>query len=129
MLIDAGPRPARLKAERGQILPPWQSRLKVLAITAPGPGHVGGLAGLDRPADMLVIPGVRLSGSAWRTAAFEAAARGARITAVLAGQVIRAAGFTLEVLAPEPGAPGDLVGAAYLGQIGRASCRERGESW
>ena len=115
ILIDAGPSPARLKDELGQILPPWQSRLKVLAITAPGLGHVGGLAGLDRPADMLVIPGVRLSGSAWRAAAFEAAARGARITAVLAGQVIRAAGFTLEVLAPERGAPGDLVGAAYLG--------------
>jgi competence protein ComEC len=115
ILVDAGPSPARLKDELGQILPPWQSRLDVLAITAPGLGHVGGLAGLDRAADMLVIPGVRLSGSAWRTAAYEAAARGARVTAVLAGQVFRAAGFTLEVLAPEPGAPGDQVGAAYLG--------------
>ncbi|TMD89863.1 MAG: DUF4131 domain-containing protein [Chloroflexi bacterium] len=115
ILVDAGPSPARLKDELGQILPPWQAKLDLLAITAPGLGHVGGLAGLDRPADMLVIPGVQLSGSAWRTAAFEAAARGARIATALAGQVIRAAGFTLEVLAPEPGAPGDQVGAAYLG--------------
>ena len=32
-----------------------------------------------------------------------------------AGAVIGLAGFRLEVLAPEPGAPGEEVGAAYLG--------------
>ena len=31
-----------------------------------------------------------------------------------AGSTLRVAGFTIEVLAPEPGTPGDVVGAAYL---------------
>ena len=31
-----------------------------------------------------------------------------------AGSAIAIAGFTFQVLAPEPGAPGDQVGAAYL---------------
>jgi len=127
ILVDAGPSPARLEDELGQILPPWQARLDVLAITAPGLGHVGGLAGLDRPAGTLIIPGVPLSGSAWRTAAYEAVVRGAHVQGVLAGQVLQAAGFRLEVLAPEPGAPGDQVGAGYLGlrvvaPSGRAFC-------
>jgi hypothetical protein len=32
-----------------------------------------------------------------------------------AGDAIRVAGFVLEAVAPEPGAPADQVGAAYLG--------------
>jgi len=32
-----------------------------------------------------------------------------------AGSTVRVAGFVLEAVAPEPGAPGDQVGAAYLG--------------
>ncbi|HEX9475815.1 MAG TPA: hypothetical protein VGA41_04110, partial [Candidatus Dormibacteraeota bacterium] len=115
ILIDGGPSPTRLKDELGQILPPWQVRLDVLAITAPGLGHIGGFAGLDRQAGTVVIPDAQLTGSAWRTAAFEAIARGARVVRALAGEVLQAAGFRLEVLSPEPGAPGDQVGAAYLG--------------
>jgi competence protein ComEC len=115
ILVDAGPSPTRLKDELGQILPPWQARLDILAITAPGLGHVGGLAGLDRAAGSLLLPDAPLSGSAWRTAAYEAAARGARIVRALAGQTYEAAGFTLQVLSPPQGAPGDQVGAAYLG--------------
>ncbi len=114
-VIDGGPSPTRLKDELGQILPPWQVRLDVLAITAPGLGHIGGFAGLDRAAGTVVIPDAQLTGSAWRTAAFEAIARGARVVRALAGEVLQAAGFRLEVLSPEPGAPGDQVGAAYLG--------------
>jgi len=116
ILVDGGPSPARLKDELGQILPPWQTSMDAVVITAPGLGHVGGFAaGLDRPARSLVIPDVQLSGSAWRTAAFEAVARGASVVRTHAGQEIDAAGFRLEVLAPEPGAPGSEVGAAYLG--------------
>ena len=115
ILVDAGPSPTLLKDELGQILPPWQRRLDVLAITAPGLGHVGGLAGLDRAAGTLLLPDAQLSGSAWRTAAYEAVAGGARIVRALAGQTYEAAGFTLQVLSPPPGAPGDQVGAAYLG--------------
>jgi len=115
ILVDAGPSPARLKDELGQILPPWQTGIDAVVITAPGLGHVGGFAGLDRPARTVVIPDAQLIGSAWRTAAFEAVARGARVEAAHAGQDIDTAGFRLELLSPEPGAPGNEVGAAYLG--------------
>ena len=115
ILVDAGPSPARLKDELGQILPPWQTGIDAVVITAPGLGHVGGFAGLDRPARTVVIPDAQLTGSVWRTAAFEAVARGARVEAAHAGQDIDTAGFRLELLSPEPGAPGNEVGAAYLG--------------
>jgi competence protein ComEC len=114
ILIDGGPSPQRLKDELGAQLPPWQSKLDAIAITAPTLGHVGGLAGLDRPATTVLIPDAQLTGTAWRTAALEAAARGANVARLGAGARFRVAGFTLEVLAPEPGAPGDVVGAAYL---------------
>ncbi len=115
ILVDAGPSPTRLKDELGQILPPWQDRLDALVITAPGLGHVGGFAGLGRPVGAVLIPDAQLTGSAWRTAAFEAVARGARVVRTHAGQALEVAGFRLETLSPEPGAPGDEVGAAYLG--------------
>jgi hypothetical protein len=114
ILIDGGPSPARLEDELGAQLPPWQSTLDALAITAPTLGHVGGLAGFDRPVRDLLIPDVQLTGSAWRTAALEAAARGASVDRLTAGYQFAIAGFDLQVLAPERGAPGDQVGAAYL---------------
>jgi hypothetical protein len=114
ILIDAGPTPQRLKDELGANLPPWQVKLDAVIITAPTLGHVGGFAGLDRPANVVLIPDSQLSGSAWRTAALEAIARGASVIRVQAGATLHAAGFTLEALAPEHGSPGDLVGAAYL---------------
>jgi len=115
VLIDAGPSPARLSDELGQILPPWQAKLDLVAITAPGLGHIAGFAGLNRSAGTVLIPDANLTGSAWRTAAYEAVARGARVVRARAGDLLEAAGFRLEVVAPEPGAPGDQVGAAYLG--------------
>ena len=114
ILIDSGPSPQRLKDELGAQLPPWQLKLDAIAVTAPTLGHVGGFAGLGRPASTFFIPDAELIGTAWRTAAFEAAARGARIERVAAGATIKVAGFTLEAISPEPGAPGDVVGAAYL---------------
>ena len=114
ILIDGGPSPARLKDELGAQLPPWQTTLDALAITAPTLGHVGGFAAFDRPARQVLIPDAQLTGSAWRTAAFEATARGATIARLTAGSTITIAGFDLQVLAPEAGAPGDQVGAAYL---------------
>ncbi len=127
ILVDAGPSPARLSDELGQILPPWQARLDVVAITAPGLGHIAGFAGLDRPAGTVLIPDAQLTGSAWRSAAYEAVARGAKVMRARAGDLLEAAGFRLEVISPEPGAPGDQVGAAYLGlrvvaQSGRSFC-------
>ncbi|MDQ6876561.1 MAG: ComEC/Rec2 family competence protein [Candidatus Dormibacteraeota bacterium] len=114
ILIDSGPSPQKLKDELGAQLPPWQSKLEGIVITAPTLGHVGGFPGLDRTAISVLVPDAQLTGTAWRTAALEAVARGANITPMRAGSSIRIAGFTLEALAPEPGTPGDVVGAAYL---------------
>ena len=115
ILIDSGPSPQRLKDELGAQLPPWQTRLDAIAITAPTLGHIGGFAGFDRPASAMIIPDAQLTGTAWRTAALDAAARGAAIARMSAGETMRIAGFELQAVSPEPGAPGDEVGAAYLG--------------
>ena len=115
ILIDSGPSPTRLKDELGAQLPPWQTKLDVIAITAPTLGHVAGFAGFDRPTGTMLIPDVQLTGTAWRTAALLAEARGAAIARLSAGMNLRVAGFTIQVVAPELGAPGDEVGAAYLG--------------
>jgi beta-lactamase superfamily II metal-dependent hydrolase len=115
ILIDGGPSPARLNDELGQLMPPSERGLQALIITAPTQSHTGGLAGFTRPAALVVLPAVELPGSAWRTATLGEAARGATVQRVLAGQVLEVAGFRLEVLAPEVGAPGDVVGAADLG--------------
>jgi competence protein ComEC len=114
ILIDAGPSPAKLRDELGGQLPPWQRKVDAVVITAPGLGHIGGFVGFDRAAGIVLLPNASLTGSAWRTAALEEAARGASIQPVTAGQNVEIAGFELQVLAPEPGAPGDQVGAAYL---------------
>ena len=114
ILIDGGPSPAKLKDELGAQLPPWQSRLDALVITAPGLGHVGGLAGFDRAAETVLVPSADLTGSAWRAAALDEAARGAAVISLRAGQRMAIAGFEIKALAPEAGAPGDQVGAADL---------------
>jgi competence protein ComEC len=114
ILIDGGPSQAKLKDELGSQLPPWQRKLDAIVITAPGLGHIGGFAGFDRPANTVLVPRANLTGSAWRTAALEEAARGASVTAVEAGREIHIAGFELQVLSPEKAAPGDQVGAADL---------------
>ena len=114
ILIDGGPSPEKLRDELGTVLPPWQRNLDALVITAPGLGHVGGLAAFDRSAKVVFIPKAAITGSAWRTAALEQATRGASIRTLEVGQRLDIAGFGLEVVAPEPGAPGDQVGAAYL---------------
>jgi hypothetical protein len=114
ILIDSGPTPQRLKDELGALLPPWQLKLDAIAITAPTLGHIGGFTGLDRPVATVLIPDAQLTGTAWRTAALEAVARGAGIERMQAGSTKSIAGFTIEAIAPAPGAPGDVVGAAYL---------------
>ena len=114
ILIDGGPSPARLKDELGAQLPPWQTKLDAVALTAPSLGHVGGFAGFDRATAQVLIPDVQLKGNAWRSAALEATARGASVLKLTAGRTATIAGFEIQVLAPEAHAPGDQVGAAYL---------------
>lgn len=115
VLIDGGPSPGKLASELGLQLPPWQHNLDALVITAPGLGHVGGLAGLDRSAATVIVPDAALTGSAWRTVALDQVARGAIVTKLRGGMWLLAAGFRLEAISPEPGAPGDQAGAADLG--------------
>jgi competence protein ComEC len=127
VLIDAGPSPARLEDGLGQLLPPWERRLEAIVITAPTQRHVGGLAGFNRAARSVLLPDTQFPGSAWRNATLEAAARGSRVTRLLAGSVLEIAGFRLEVVSPEEGAPGQEIGAAYLGlrvvsRSGRSFC-------
>ena len=114
ILVDGGPSPARLNDELGSQLPPWQRSLDALIITAPGLGHIGGLSDFSRAASTVLVPDASLTGSAWRTAALEQAARGATIQALRAGASARVAGFALQILAPEKGAPGDITGAGDL---------------
>jgi competence protein ComEC len=127
VLIDAGPSPAALGDGLGQLLPPWERGLEAIVITAPTQGHVGGFSGLHRTARAVILPDVDLSGTTWRTTALGQAEHGATIARLLAGTVLDLAGFRLEVVAPEAGAPGDVPGAGYLGlrvvaRNGRSFC-------
>jgi len=114
VLVDGGPSPARLAAALGEQLPPWEGKLAALVITSPALAHAGGLAGFDRTAAQVVLPATELRGSGWRSVAAEQAGRGAAIVRAAAGQRLALAGMVVEVLAPEPGAPGDQPGAADL---------------
>ena len=93
---------------------PMKALRQQIAVTAPTLGHVGGFAGLERPASTFLIPDADLTGTAWRAAALEAAARGAMIERLDAGATLTIAGFAIDVISPESGTPGDVVGAAYL---------------
>jgi competence protein ComEC len=114
VLIDGGPSPQRLHDELGTHLPPWQRDLDSIVISGPGLGHVGGLAGLERRARTVIIPAPGPLGAAWRAVAFDQVARGAAVRKVVAGDTIRAAGFELEILAPEGGVPPEETGAAQV---------------
>lgn len=114
LLVDGGPSPTRLNDGLGAQLPPWQRGLDAMIITAPGLGHTGGLSGLERTAKTVFVPNAEITGSAWRAAALEQSARGASVRALVAGATANVAGFALQVIAPEPGAPGDITGAADL---------------
>jgi competence protein ComEC len=123
VLIDGGPNPAHLKNSLGVRLPPWRRRLAALVVTAPLQGHVGGLAELDYPAGVVVLPEGPPGGTAMRTVALEQAARGARPVSAHAGQVLSLAGLRWEVLSPAPAAPdpGQLA-FRIVGPDGRAFC-------
>ena len=114
VLVDGGPSPARLAAALGEQLPPWDDHLAALIITSPSLSHVGGLAGFAGTTDQVILPAADLAGSSWRSVAAASAGRGAAIVQVGAGRRLTLAGMRVQVLAPEPGAPSDVPGAADL---------------
>jgi competence protein ComEC len=123
VLVDGGPSPARLAGELGARLPPWSRRLAALVITGPGLGHVGGLAGLGYPADLVVVPEDGPAGTAWRAAALAQAARGARVVPAHAGQRLTVAGLGIEVLSPPPRpAEPDQLALRVTGPGGASFC-------
>ena len=127
VLIDGGSSPNQLRSEIGRRLPPWERRLAAIAITAPGAGHVGGLAGGEPPAELLMLPAGVPVGGAMRGVLLAEQARGARPVPLVAGETISVGDFSLQALAPEPSDPGDEPGTGYLalravGPSGRAFC-------
>jgi beta-lactamase superfamily II metal-dependent hydrolase len=114
VLVDGGGSPARLDEELGSQLPPWQSSLQALVVTAPAAAHVGGLGAWNRAVDQVLLPATPLVGTAWRSAVLAAVTRGARVQRLSAGEVVNMAGLRFEVLAPEATDPGDEAGAGYL---------------
>jgi competence protein ComEC len=123
VLVDGGASPARLADALGARLPPWIRGFEGLVITGPGPGHVGGLAGLAYSTRIVLVPEGSPQGSAWRSAALAEAARGARIEAVHAGQRMSLAGLRFDVLSPEPRPPQPgQMSFRVTGPDGRSFC-------
>jgi competence protein ComEC len=127
VLVDGGASPARLAAELGGRLPPWQRSLDGLVVAGGGAGDVGGLAGLDYTAAAVVLPQAPLAGTAWRSVVTAQLARGARLQRIAAGGSFELAGLRFDVLAPEPGTQAGDDGATAIGVLvsrpgGRSIC-------
>ena len=102
LLIDGGPDPARLLAELGASLPPWNRRIDVVALTHAHADHADGLiAALERYEVGLAIEPVGLNPGTVATAWGDRIAR-ARVPrrAVSAGMRMRVGDATLAILAP-----------------------------
>ena len=102
LLVDGGPDPARLLAELGASLPPWNRRIDVIALTHAHADHADGLIGvLERYEVGVAIEPVGLNPGAVATAWGDRIAR-AHVTrrAVAAGMRIHVGDATLAVLAP-----------------------------
>ena len=103
LLVDGGPDPARLLAELGASLPPWNRRIDVVALTHAHADHAAGLIGvLERYEVGLAIEPVGLNPGAVATAWSDRIAR-AHVPrrAVAAGARMRVGDATLTVLAPD----------------------------
>jgi competence protein ComEC len=123
LLADGGPSPSRLAAGLGARLPPWRHQLDGLIITGSGLGHAGGLTGFDYSARQVLVPEGGFAGSTARSAALAAAAGGASVLTVHAGQRWKLAGLDVQVLAPTP-APLEPSQLAFRVQApsGRSFC-------
>jgi len=102
LLVDGGPDPARLLAELGASLPPWNRRIDLIALTHAHADHADGLIGvLERYEVGLAIEPVGLNPGAVSTAWGDRIAR-AHVPrrAVSAGMRMRIGDATLAILAP-----------------------------
>jgi competence protein ComEC len=103
LLVDGGPDPARLFAELGASLPPWNRRIDVIALTHAHADHAAGLIGVLERYDVgLALEPVGLNPGAVATAWGDRIAR-AHVPrrAVAAGARMRLGDATLTVLAPD----------------------------
>lgn len=127
ILVDGGPSPGRLADEMGRRLPPWTRRIDAVLVTAPGAGHVGGLATFPFAVDRVYLPRTGPGGDAARGAVLSLATRGARVSSVGAGDRLDVAGLRLDVLAPEARDQSGEAGTGYLairisGPDGKSFC-------
>jgi competence protein ComEC len=102
LLVDGGPDPARLLAELGASLPPWNRRIDVVALTHAHADHADGLIGvLERYEVGLAIEPVGLNPGSVATVWGDRIAR-AHVPrrAVSAGMRMRVGDATLAILAP-----------------------------
>ena len=102
LLVDGGPDPARLLAELGASLPPWNRRIDLIALTHAHADHADGLIGVLERYDVgLAIEPVGLNPGTVATAWGDRIAR-AHVPrrAVSAGVRMRVGTATLAVLAP-----------------------------
>jgi len=117
VLIDGGPSPTRLADAIGARLPPWGRTLEALVVTGPGLGHVGGLQNATYVARVVVLPAGAMAGTAWRNAALEQQARGARLETARAGGTAQLGGFELQFPTVAAG-----LAVRAVGPTGRALC-------
>jgi competence protein ComEC len=130
MLVDGGPDPARLMAELGASLPPWQRRIDVVALTHAHLDHGAGLiAVLDRYEVGMTLEPVGLNPGALTDLWAGGIARAhAKRHAVRAGQRIHVGDAVITVLSPEDDPRVDTPSLVLRVERGRFSALFMGDA-
>lgn len=129
-LIDGGPDPARLLAELGASLRPWQRRIDVIALTHAHVDHGAGLiAVLDRYEIGLAVAPRGLNpgplADAWNSGI---AAHGIPRADVAAGSIIRMGAVRIRVLAPNSDPLVDVPSLVLRLELGPVSALFSGDA-